>query len=51
MTIPQTFQYIGVEVENQGEYMKTVRENKQADDDNDSDHVIDNETDDVICID
>ena len=37
-----------VQFQNQGEYTKTVREDKQTDHDNDSDHVIDDETDDVI---
>ena len=41
----------GIEIENQEEYMKAVGENEQAEDDSDSDHVIDDETDDVICID
>ena len=35
----------------QEEYMKAVGEDEQAEDDSDSDHVIDDETDDVICID
>ena len=38
----------GVQLENQEEYKKTVREDEQADNDNDSDHVIDDETDDGI---
>ena len=41
----------GIEIENQEEYMKVVGEDEQAEDDSDSDHVIDDETDDVICID
>ena len=31
--------------------MKAVGEDEQAEDDGDNDHVIDDETDDVICID
>ena len=38
-------------IENQEEYMKAVAEDEQAEDDSDSDHVIDDETDDVTCID
>ena len=41
----------GFELENQEEYMKSVREDEQADNDSDSDHVIVDETDDVLCID
>ena len=41
----------GIEIENQEEYIKTIREEEQAKYDSDSDHVIDDETDDIICID
>ena len=41
----------GIEIENQEEYIKTIREEEQAKYGSDSDHVIDNETDDIICID
>ena len=41
----------GLEIENHEEYIKTVREEEQANYDSDSDHVIDDETDDIICID
>ena len=41
----------GIEIENQEEYMKAVGQDEQAEDDSDSDHVIDDGTDDVICID
>ena len=43
----------GIEIENQEEYMKPVgRTNKRkTSDSDDSDRVIDDETDDVICID
>ena len=41
----------GLEIENHEEYMKTVREEEQAKYDSDSDHVIDVETCDIICID
>ena len=41
----------GIEIENHEEYVKTVRDEEQAKYDSDSDHVIDNETDDIICID
>ena len=41
----------GIEIENQEEYIKIVREEEQAKYDSDSDHVIDDETDDIICID
>lgn len=41
----------GIEIDNQEVYMKTVREDEQSGDASDSDHVIDDETDDVICID
>ena len=41
----------GIEIENREEYIKTVREEEQAKYDSDSDHVIDDETDDIICID
>ena len=41
----------GIEIENCEEYIKTVREEEQAKYDSDSDHVTDDETDDIICID
>ena len=41
----------GIEIENHEEYIKTVREEEQAKYDSDSDHVIDDETNDIICID
>ena len=41
----------GIEIENHEEYIKTVREEEQAKYDSDSDHVIDGETDNIICID
>ena len=41
----------GIEIENHEEYIKTVREEEQAKHGSDSDHVIDDETDEVICID
>ena len=41
----------GIEIENQEEYIKTIREEEQAKYDSDSDHVIDSETDNIICID
>ena len=41
----------GIKIENHEEYIKTVREKEQAKYDSDSDHVIDDETDDIICID
>ena len=41
----------GIKIENHEEYIKTVREEEQAKYDSDSDHVIDDETDDIICID
>ena len=41
----------GIEIENQEEYFKTIREEEQAKYDSDSDHVIDSETDNIICID
>ena len=41
----------GIEIENHEEYIKTVREEEQARYSSDSDHVIDDETDDIICID
>lgn len=41
----------GIEIDNQEVYMKTVREDEQSGGASDSDHVIDDETDDVICID
>ena len=41
----------GIEIENHEEYIKTVREEEQAKYDSDSDHVIDDETDDIIYID
>ena len=41
----------GIEIEDHEEYVKTVRDEEQAKYDSDSDHVIDNETDDIICID
>ena len=41
----------GIEIENHEEYVKTVRDEEQAKYDSDNDHVIDNETDDIICID
>ena len=41
----------GIKIENHEEYIKTVREEKQAKYDSDSDHVIDDETDEIICID
>ena len=41
----------GIEIENHEEYIKTVREEEQARYGSDSDHVIDDETDDIICID
>ena len=40
-----------IEIENHEEYIKTVREEEQAKYDSDSDHVIDDETNDIICID
>ena len=40
-----------IEFENRKEYIKTIREEEQAKYDSDSDHVIDDETDDIICID
>ena len=41
----------GIKIENHEEYIKTVREEEQAKYDSDSDHVIDDETGDIICID
>ena len=41
----------GIKIENHEEYIKTVREEEQAKYDSDSDHVIDDETDEIICID
>ena len=41
----------GTEIENQEEFMKTVRQEEQAKYGSDSDHVIDDETDDIICVD
>ena len=41
----------GIEIENHEECMKTVREEGQAKYDSDSDHVINEEIDDIICID
>ena len=41
----------GIEIENHEEYIKTAREEEQAKYDSDSDHVIDDETNDIICID
>ena len=41
----------GIEIENHEEYIKTAREEGQAKYDSDGDHVIDDETDDIICID
>ena len=41
----------GIEIENHEEYIKTVREEEQAKYDSDSDHIIDGETDNIICID
>ena len=41
----------GIEMENHKEYIKTVREEEQAKYSSDSDHVIDDETDDIVCID
>ena len=41
----------GIEMENHKEYIKTVREEEQAKYNSDSDHVIDDETDDIVCID
>ena len=41
----------GIEIENHEEYIKTVKEEEQAKYDSDSDHVIDDETDNIICVD
>ena len=41
----------GIEMENHKEYIKTVREEEQAKYNSDSNHVIDDETDDIVCID
>ena len=41
----------GIEIENDKEHIKTVREEEQAKYDSDSDHVIDGKTDNIICID
>ena len=41
----------GIEIENHEEYIKTVKEEEQAKYDSDSDHVIDDETGDIICVD
>ena len=41
----------GIEIENHEEYMKTVREEEQAKYDSNSNHVIDDGTDDIFCID
>ena len=41
----------GIEIENHKKYIKTVREEGQAKYDSDSNHFIDDETDDIICID
>ena len=41
----------GFEIENHEEYIKAVREEEQARYGSDSDHVIVDETDDIICID
>ena len=41
----------GIEIENHKEYIKTIREEEQVEYGSDSDHVIDDETDDINCID
>ena len=41
----------GIEIKNHKEYIKTLREEEQAKYDSDSDYVIDDETDDIVCID
>ena len=41
----------GTQIENHEDYIKTVKKEEQAKYDSDSDHVIDDETDDIICID
>ena len=41
----------GIEIKNHKEYIKTLREEEQARYDSDSDYVIDDETDDIVCID
>ena len=41
----------GIEIVNHKEYIKTIREEEQVEYGSDSDHVIDDETDDINCID
>ena len=41
----------GIEIENHEKHMKTVEEEEQSKYDSDSDDVIDDEDDEIICID